>query len=319
MNWLCWWHGTIADPKFRLLAHRAKLRVADCIAIWAACLEHASAADQRGTMADIDVELMGLTLDLEPDQVAAFLSNAGDLGLIAEGKIARWDSRQARRVDPTQAERSNRYRRRAQMVARKKARVLQRDANVASRDANVNTTSTVHNSTEQDSTEQDRTEQDRTEQDSTEQKTLGPSAPVEHGSTEFALDLPGDGESGESGKAAHAAVVRVFEHWRQVYRHPKAQLDAKRLKLIQAALRGYSEADLCQAISGYQNSPHHMGENDRATVYDGIELLLRDAAHIDAGLRFHAEPPRTDLSTTTRRNVAAVAGWQPPEVRNAGK
>lgn len=112
-------------------------------------------------------------------------------------------------------------------------------------------------------------------------------------------------------------VELVFRHWREVHRHPKAQLDPKRRRLIAVALKTYSEADICQAISGYLNSPHHMGDNDRGTVYTDLETLIRDAKHIDSGLKFYAEPPRTDLSKLTRRNVAAVAGWEPPEVRNA--
>lgn len=88
------------------------------------------------------------------------------------------------------------------------------------------------------------------------------------------------------------AMHRVFEHWRQVHQHPKAKLDPKRRRVICAALKSYTEADLCEAISGYRNSPHHMGENDRRAVYDDIELLLRDAKHIEAGLRFaKASPP----------------------------
>lgn len=112
-------------------------------------------------------------------------------------------------------------------------------------------------------------------------------------------------------------VAQVFDHWRTVHKHPHAQLDEKRRKLIQRALKHYSEADLCRAITGYRNSPHHMGQNDRATVYDDIELLLRDSKHIDAGLKFHDEPPRTGLSPLTRRNVDAVADWVPPEMRSA--
>lgn len=121
-----------------------------------------------------------------------------------------------------------------------------------------------------------------------------------------------------SGDAPDREVVdRVFEHWRTVHGHPQAKLDAKRRKLIRDALKGYSEADLCQSISGYKNSPHHQGQNDRATVYDAIELLLRDAKHIDAGLRFYRDPPRTDLSKLTRANVDRTADWRPPEMRNA--
>lgn len=122
-----------------------------------------------------------------------------------------------------------------------------------------------------------------------------------------------------SGEAPDREVVqRVFDHWRSVHDHPQAKLDAKRRKLIRDALKAYSEADLCQSISGYKNSPHHQGQNDRGTVYDSIELLLRDAKHIDAGLRFYRDPPRTDLSTLTRKNIAAVENWQPPEMRAAG-
>jgi hypothetical protein len=113
------------------------------------------------------------------------------------------------------------------------------------------------------------------------------------------------------------AVDLIFDHWRTTHAHPQARLDAKRRKLILAALDGYSEADLCRAISGYRNSPHHMGQNDRATKYDGIELFLRDSKHIDAGIAFYTDPPRTDLSALTRKNVAAIEDWRPPEARNA--
>lgn len=114
-------------------------------------------------------------------------------------------------------------------------------------------------------------------------------------------------------------VAEVFDHWRQAHGHQRAQLDPKRRKVIREALARYSVADLCRAISGYRNSPHHMGENDRGTRYDDIELFLRDAKHIDAGLRFADDPPRTGLSKLTRRNVAAIADWQPPEVRRAAE
>ena len=81
-------------------------------------------------------------------------------------------------------------------------------------------------------------------------------------------------------------VQAVFDHWKQTHSHPKAQLDDKRLKVIRVALKTYSADQLCQSISGYKNSPHHMGQNDRKTVYDDIEIFLRDAKHIDAGLKF---------------------------------
>ena len=86
------------------------------------------------------------------------------------------------------------------------------------------------------------------------------------------------------------AVERVFDHWKSQYGHPKAVLTPKRRKLIRAALRDYELDDVLQSISGYQHSPHHMGENSRNTVYDSIELFLRDAKHIEMGLGFYREP-----------------------------
>jgi len=111
-------------------------------------------------------------------------------------------------------------------------------------------------------------------------------------------------------------IDTVFAHWRSVMDHPRSTLDGKRRRAIKAALALYPVDALCESISGYRNSPHHMGQNDRATVYDDLELLLRDAAHIDAGLRFARDPPRIGLSALTRRNVAATEDWMPPEMRN---
>lgn len=123
--------------------------------------------------------------------------------------------------------------------------------------------------------------------------------------------------NGDARKRADTeSVQRIFDHWRETHEHPKAALTEKRRKVIRKALAGYSEALLCQAITGYRNSPHHMGDNDRGTVYDSIELMLRDAEHIDRGLKCYSDPPRTDQSQLTRRNVSQTEGWKPPEMRD---
>jgi hypothetical protein len=77
-------------------------------------------------------------------------------------------------------------------------------------------------------------------------------------------------------------VSEIFAHWQTTLKHPRAVLDDKRGRLIAARLRdGYTVDRLKAAIDGCAKSPHHMGENDRRTVYDDIELICRDAKHIE--------------------------------------
>ena len=95
-------------------------------------------------------------------------------------------------------------------------------------------------------------------------------------------------------------VLTVFAHWQSVHGHSDAKLSDKRKAIIGKALRDYSADQLCEAISGYQQSPFHMGENDRGMVYDSIELMLRDAAKIDAGLAFARNPPRQKTQADLR-------------------
>ncbi len=81
-------------------------------------------------------------------------------------------------------------------------------------------------------------------------------------------------------------VQQVFDHWREVWGKQKAKLDNKRRKAIQVALKSYPLDDLRKSISGYRNSPHHRGENDRKTPFDDIELFLRDSKHVEVGIGF---------------------------------
>ena len=80
-------------------------------------------------------------------------------------------------------------------------------------------------------------------------------------------------------------VERVFWHWQEVHRHPQAKLDSTRQRLIAKRLKDFSANDLCIAINGYKRSKWHQGENERHQVFDAIELILRDSAHIEGGIR----------------------------------
>ena len=74
----------------------------------------------------------------------------------------------------------------------------------------------------------------------------------------------------------------VWECWRVECRHPKAVLTRARLKLIRQWLPVYGVARLQRAIRGCSRSPHHQGKNDRHTRFDSLELILRDAQHIES-------------------------------------
>lgn len=91
--------------------------------------------------------------------------------------------------------------------------------------------------------------------------------------------------------SASADVIEVFDHWRTRMNHDRAMLDQKRTKLIKMALEtGYTKADLIEAIDGCAKSPFHMGQNQDRKVYDGLDLILRDASKIDGFIKTNRVP-----------------------------
>lgn len=100
------------------------------------------------------------------------------------------------------------------------------------------------------------------------------------------VELQSTADLQKNGK--HAVVPgdlqHVFDHWREVHQHPKAQLDDKRRKTIRAALKLFPVDELCKSITGYKRSAWHMGGNPDRKVYDDIELMLRGAKQIELGI-----------------------------------
>lgn len=96
-------------------------------------------------------------------------------------------------------------------------------------------------------------------------------------------------------------VTSVFDAWRESTGHRKAVLDQKRRRVIDKALRTHDLEDVVDAVRGWKHSPHHRGENDRHTVYDDLELLLRDASQIEKFRdleRGHRRPHRPSAPTS---------------------
>lgn len=80
------------------------------------------------------------------------------------------------------------------------------------------------------------------------------------------------------------AVQLVFDHWRKTFGKDRAVLDDKRKKIITNALRLYAAQALMNCLSGYSTSRWHLGENDRQKAFVELDLLLRDAKHIEEGI-----------------------------------
>lgn len=76
-------------------------------------------------------------------------------------------------------------------------------------------------------------------------------------------------------------TTAVFQAWQEATGKHRAQLDPKRRRRIKAALKQYPLADVVDAVRGWQFSPHHRGQNTHGTVYNDLDLLLRDAEHLE--------------------------------------
>ena len=83
-------------------------------------------------------------------------------------------------------------------------------------------------------------------------------------------------------------IDKIFTHWKTVLNHPQAKLGDHRKKLIFKALKlGYSVQELCHAIDGCSKSDYHMGCNEHAKIYDGLDLIFRNENKIDAFIKIN--------------------------------
>jgi hypothetical protein len=118
IDWFRWHHGSVTDPKFRLVAKKARARFGDVITIWAFVLEAASADAERGTIGQLDFETLDDMLDAEEGTAARILDAMAARGLVdGNNRIAAWDKRQPKREDDTAAERKRRQREREHEMA----------------------------------------------------------------------------------------------------------------------------------------------------------------------------------------------------------
>jgi hypothetical protein len=88
-------------------------------------------------------------------------------------------------------------------------------------------------------------------------------------------------------------ILVVFDYWKSVMSSKRAVLDVKRKRMIGSMLsNGYSAEDLCRAIEGCSKSAFQMGMNDKGMKYNGIDLIMRSAEHVDKFIGYCTNPPR---------------------------
>ena len=136
MNWLRWYHGTVTDPKWRVIAKRAGCTVADVIAVWATMLEAASQrtqpnATERGELFGWCAEDVSALLDIDEAQIEKI--QAAMQGKVLDGKkLTGWSRRQPKREDGS-ADRAKAWREKKKLVAEARSESSEKDENATER------------------------------------------------------------------------------------------------------------------------------------------------------------------------------------------
>lgn len=104
----------------------------------------------------------------------------------------------------------------------------------------------------------------------------------------FALEPVAQDKSRSTSTSENA----VFAHWCQVLEKRGAKFTEERREAVRARLReGYTVEQLKQAIDGCSKTPHNMGQNDRGTRFDDLELICRSGSHVERFIANALAPP----------------------------
>jgi hypothetical protein len=113
----------------------------------------------------------------------------------------------------------------------------------------------------------------------------------------------GTGTNTNVGQNQPDPVVVIFGYWQERMSSPKSKLDDKRRRLIQKAMTLYEPSDICRAIRGCSRTPYNMGKNNSNTKYNGLNLILRDADHIDHFIRCDDGQPTAGAESVEEMNA----------------
>jgi DNA-binding MarR family transcriptional regulator len=126
---------------------------------------------------------------------------------------------------------------------------------------------------------------------------------------ESTLEQSKEHKEGYVSSANQSTIKNIFMYWQEKMNHPQAKLDSKRQRKIADALKDYSAEQLMQAIDGCAMTPYNMGENKTRQRYDDIELILRDASHIERFINNSINPP-SDAAKSNQVDIMAGVGYE---------
>jgi len=106
-TWYKVFSGATQDTKLAVVAKRAGYRRGEVLAVWMTLLDHASTAQPRGSVAQIDAEEIAALLDCDAMAVESVLTTLREKQLILpDGMIKNWRQHQDCSTPRTQAYRA---------------------------------------------------------------------------------------------------------------------------------------------------------------------------------------------------------------------
>lgn len=114
-------------------------------------------------------------------------------------------------------------------------------------------------------------------------------------------------------------VQFVFNHWQTRMGKPRSKLDGKRRRIIETALKSYSTEDLILAIDGCAASPWHMGDNPQSTIYNGLDLIFRNADKIDQFIQLNSKTAIHGVIHATRERPVELNETEQERIRRLSK
>lgn len=114
--------------------------------------------------------------------------------------------------------------------------------------------------------------------------------------------------TGRKPKTTDPSVAEIIVHYQTF--HPQSHPGVKERSKIAARLKdGYSVDQLKCAIDGCHNSPYHCGENKSGTLYQSLELIVRDSSHVNQFIELANAELGPVLSEKTKLNLRSKESY----------